>query len=82
MWYCMWTVQRAIHTCIYVCVLHVHSTETYVCTVGVQKIPIYRPYNGMGNIVPFLFPFNYRAVAVFVRFQTIPFVLRAARPFK
>ena len=39
-----------------------------------KKVPIYRPYNGMGNIVPFPFRsrFNFRAVAVLVHFQTVP----------
>ena len=35
-----------------------------------KKVPIYRPYNGTGNSVTF--PFNIRAVAVLVRFQTVP----------
>ena len=43
---------------------------TSVYTVGVKKVPIYRPYNGTGKTVPF--PFNFRAVAVLVRFQTVP----------
>ena len=34
----------------------------HVYTVGVKKVPIYCPYNGTGNSVPF--PFNFRAVAV------------------
>ena len=37
-----------------------------------KKVPFYRPYNGMGNTVPFSFPFNFRAVAVLVHFQTVP----------
>ena len=57
----------------------------YVCAytiqfmVGVKKVPIYRPYNGTGNIVPF--PFNFRAVAVLVCFQTIP-VLFQGQPVR
>ena len=39
-----------------------------------QKVPIYRPYNGMGNIVPF--PFRSRLISVLftvlVHFQTVP----------
>ena len=34
-----------------------------------KKFAIYRPYNGTGNSVPF--PFNFREVAVLVRFQTV-----------
>ena len=41
------------------------------CTFGVKKVPVYRPYNGMGNIVPFPFPFNFRVFAVLVHFQTV-----------
>ena len=41
-----------------------------LCTVGVKKNCIYRPYNGKGNTMPF--PFNFRAVTVLVHFQTIP----------
>ena len=48
-------------------------------TVGVKKVPIYRPYNGTGNSVPF--PFNFRAVAVLVRFQTVP-VLSQGQPVR
>ena len=44
-----------------------------------KKVPIYRPYNGTGNSVPFLF--NFRAVAVFVRFQTVP-VLSHGQPVR
>ena len=42
-----------------------------------KKVPIYHPYNGTGNSVPF--PFNFRAVAVLVRFQTVP-VLSHGQP--
>ena len=49
------------------------------CTVGIKKVPIYRPYNGTGNSVPF--PFNFRAVAVLVRFQTVP-VLSHGQPVR
>ena len=48
-------------------------------TVGVKKVPIYRPYNGTGNTVWLLFPFNFRAVAVLVRFQAVP-VLSQGQP--
>ena len=44
-----------------------------------KKVPIYRPYNGTGNSVTF--PFNFRAVAVFVRFQTVP-VLSHGQPVR
>ena len=36
-------------------------------------------YNGTGNSVPF--PFNFRAVAVLVRFQTVP-VLSQGQPVR
>ena len=51
----------------------------YVHTVGVQKVPIYSPYNETGITVPF--PFNFRAVAVFVRFQTVS-VLSQEQPVR
>ena len=44
-----------------------------------KKVPIYRPYNGTGNSV--LFPFNFRVVAVLVRFQTVP-VLSQGQPVR
>ena len=44
-----------------------------------KKVPIYRPYNGTGDSVPF--PFNFRAVAVLVRFQTVP-VLSHGQPVR
>ena len=44
-----------------------------------KKVPISRPYNGTGNPVPF--PFNFRAVAVLVRFQTVP-VLSHGQPVR
>ena len=40
--------------------------------VCIKKSSIYRLYNGTGNIVSFLFPFNFHAVAVLVLFQTFP----------
>ena len=44
-----------------------------------KKVPISRPYNGTVNPVPF--PFNFRAVAVLVRFQTVP-VLSNGQPVR
>ena len=44
-----------------------------------KKVPISRPYNGTGNPVPF--PFNFRAVAVLVRFQTVS-VLSHGQPVR
>ena len=48
------------------------AASTEIHTVGVKKVPIYRPYNGTGNTVPFPFPFNFRAVAILGHFQTVP----------
>ena len=52
-----------------------------VCVYGrrQKKVPISRPYNGTGNPVPF--PFRSRAVAVLVRFQTVP-VLSHGQPVR
>ena len=44
-----------------------------------KKVAISRPYNGTGNPVPF--PFNFHAVAVLVRFQTVP-VLSHGQPVR
>ena len=63
-----------VHTYTYIRVSCTHTNihvRTYMYTVGVKKFfNIYRPYNWTGNSVPF--PFNFRAVAVLVRFQTVP----------
>ena len=50
----------------------VHPGIVVLCIYGrrKKKVPISRPYNGTGISVPF--PFNFRAVAVLVRFQTVP----------
>ena len=40
-----------------------------VCTVGVKKVPIYRPYNGTGNSVPF--PFCSRLISVQLPFLSV-----------
>ena len=51
--------------------------------VGIKKVPIYRPYNGTGNFVPF--PFHSRLISVRLPFLSVfkpfPFLPRAARPF-
>ena len=38
--------------------------------VGITKIPIYLPYNWIGNAEPF--PLNFHVVAVFACFQSVP----------
>ena len=66
--------------------LETHSCSTRMSVISKsylryasKKVPISRPYNGTGNSVPF--PFNFRAVAVLVRFQTIP-VLSHGQPVR
>ena len=59
--------------------LYTGPASIYARTVGVKKVHIYRPYNGMGNSIPFLF--NFHAVAVLVRFQTVP-VLSQGQPVR
>ena len=51
----------------------------YVRTVGIKKVPIYRPYNRTGNTVPF--PFIFHAVIVLVCFQNVP-VLSQGQPVR
>ena len=38
-------------------------------TVGIKKVPIYRPYNGTGNTVPF--PFCSRLISVWLPFLSV-----------
>ena len=40
-----------------------------VCMVGVKKVPIYRPYNGTSNSVPF--PFRSRLISVRLLFLSV-----------
>ena len=60
-------------------IFHCKFHVTLKHKVGIKKNPIYRPYNGTGNTVQF--PFNFRAVAVLVRFQTVP-VLSQVHPVR
>ena len=60
---CVFGVQMYVHAFIhfymYVCLFLFAYGGILACvcafTVGVKKVPIYRPYNGTGNSVPFPF---------------------------
>ena len=49
--------------------MYVYVLYVCVCTVGINKIPIYCPYNGTGNSVPF--PFHSRLISVRLPFLSV-----------
>ena len=61
------------HVCLFI-YMYVY-THVYIYTVGVKKkgsLLLSVQWDGQYRSVPVPFPFNYHAVAILVRFQTVP----------